>query len=684
LETVNILEGETFIVSNKVGDLEGSPTNTHGLFHQDTRYLSRWILKVNGIRPSTLSVDTLRYFAAQFFLAPVTGAVYVNSKLSIIRTRAAGDGFFEDLTIFNYDTVPVDVVVEIEFEADFADLFEIKDQQAKKGKQYQRKEGNDLVLGYRRDEFVRETRLSVNQPAEFSSSSIVLRARIEAQSKWTAGFDVMIARDAWGAVSTPPKYRHGDLTARPAGKSLDEWKKNAPQLSSSMRSLERTYERSIVDLAALRFFPPFAAGGAIAAAGLPWFMAVFGRDSLITGYQALPFEPELAATALKVLANTQGSTVDDFREEEPGKIIHETRWGELTAFEERPQSPYYGSNDVTPLFLILLDEYERWTGDKQLVASLEGRARAALRWIDEFGDRDGDGYLEYERKNKETGLENQCWKDSWDSIVFADGKLAPTPRACCEIQGYVYDAKMRCARLARDIWNDQKLAAKLEEQARALKERFNRDFWIKSGGYFALALDGQKRQVDALTSNIGHLLWSGIVDKDKAELCVRHLMGPQLFSGWGIRTLAMNMGSYNPIGYHVGTIWPHDNSLIAIGLRRYGYRAEAARLALAILEAAEYFENRLPEAFAGYPRDLTQYPVEYPTACSPQAWATGAPLLMLRSLLGLQPAGEHLIAEAAIPEAIARLELLGIPGRWGRADAFGRGLIRLEPELKAA
>jgi glycogen debranching enzyme len=404
-------------------------------------------------------------------------------------------------------------------------------------------------------------------------------------------------------------------------------------------------------------------------------MALFGRDSIITSFQAMPFAPELAATTLRTLALFQAHVDDPFRDEEPGKILHELRLGEMTAFEERPHSPYYGAADATPLFLVLLEEYERWYGDRELVASLELEARAAIDWIDQFGDRDKDGYVEYERRNPETGLENQCWKDSWDSIAFADGTLAPTPRATCEIQGYVYDAKLRTARLARQIWNDPRWAEKLEKEAADLKRRFNQDFWIPERGFFALALDGKKRKVDSLTSNIGHLLWSGIADDDKAALCVKHLMSDALFSGWGIRTMAQGEGSYNPIGYHVGTVWPHDNSIIAWGLRVAGYRAEAARVARSILEAAELFHHRLPEAFSGYPRFATKYPVEYPTACSPQAWATGAPLLLVRSLLGLDSDGRHLIIDPAVPEPLTELQLLDIPGRWGRMDAFGRARI---------
>jgi glycogen debranching enzyme len=341
----------------------------------------------------------------------------------------------------------------------------------------------------------------------------------------------------------------------------------------------------------------------------------------------------------------------------------------MTAFEERPHSPYYGSADGTMLFLILLDEYERFTGDVDRVRRLEPNARAALAWIDEYGDSDGDGYVEYERRNTETGLENQCWKDSWNSILFADGTLARLPRATCELQGYVYDARRRCGRLAREIWDDNTLGEKLEHQADELKRSFNDDFWLEDRGYYALALDGDKQRVDALTSNIGHLLWSGIVDDDRAEEVVKQLLGPRLFSGWGVRTMAEGDGGYNPIGYHQGTVWPHDNSLIAAGLRRYGYHDEAATIAFAILEAAQYFLGRLPETFAGYERSLTDYPVEYPTACSPQAWATGAPLFLLRILLGLEARSGAIEQHAVLPERIRELALHDLSGPAGTYDA---------------
>ena len=411
-------------------------------------------------------------------------------------------------------------------------------------------------------------------------------------------------------------------------------------------------------------------------------MAIFGRDSILTSLQALPFAPELAATTIRVLGAWQGTRVDDFRDEDPGRIVHEIRAGETAAFEEQPHSPYYGNADATPLYVVLLDEYERWSGDSELVRDREPQARAALAWIDEYADLQGNGYISYQRRNEVTGLENQCWKDSWDSISYRDGRLPGFPRATCELQGYAYDAKIRGARLARTVWKDPEYADQLERQAADLKRRFNSDFWIEDGQYYALALDGDGSQVDALSSNIGHLLWSGIVEKSKAEAVVRHLMGPQLFSGWGVRTLSDGEARFNPVGYHTGAVWPFDNAFIAWGLRRYGFKAEAARIAAGILDAADYFSGRLPEAFAGYERAFTVYPVEYPTACSPQAWSTGTPLLLLRTMLGLEPLGEHLVVEPALPTAVGLLALLNVPGRWGTIDVFGRGGVGEEPKMR--
>jgi len=674
--TISVLEGNNFVVSDLRGDIDASPSEPLGLFAWDTRFLSRWLLTVDGQRPNVLSTDDLDYFYVQFFLVPGTGTIYVDSDLSIMRKRAVGNGFHEDVTILNHKDKPVDLKVRIEAAADFADLFEVKDALKKKGEFYHRIESDRLVLGYRRETFARETLIIPSARAGIDEHSLSFAVHIEPHGEWATSLEVAAVLVGFGENREQTTGGHGDQRARSNMKrSLEKLGEAVPRLSCDWPSLQVTYRQSLIDLAALRFFPITLPGQALPAAGLPWFMTIFGRDSMLVSYQALPFTSELAEATLQALAQQQGTRVDDFRDEEPGKIMHEMRFGEMTAFEERPHSPYYGAADATPLFLILLDEVERWTGNAELVRQLEMEARAALTWIDKYGDRNGDGYVEYSRRNTETGLVNQCWKDSWNSILFADGTLSRLPRATCEIQGYVYDAKMRCARLARTFWDDPELANRLEKEAAELKRRFNQDFWLADREFFALAIDGDGRKVDALTSNIGHLLWSGIVAEDKAEAVVRHLMGPHLYSGWGVRTMAEGEGGYNPIGYHLGTIWPHDNAFIALGLRRYGYREEAARVAMNMLEAATYFKGRLPEAFAGYPRELTDFPVEYPTACSPQAWASGAPLLLLRAMLGLEPAGDHLLIDPAIPSMLGQLELLDIPGRWGRIDAFGRGRV---------
>jgi len=673
---VKILDGNTFVVSDGAGDIEATLTDPTGLFSFDTRFLSKWVLSVDGQRLNALSTDDLQYFETQFFLVPGTGTVYIDAKLSVIRERAVGDGFHEELTILNHDAQPVDLKVRIDAGSDFADLFEVKDALKKKGTYHTRIEKGALVLGYERETFRRETRVSASARAKVDEGGLTFAVHVEPHGSWTTDLSVVTASLGVGGTRRRTKYGRNERQARPnMQRNLDRWVQDAPRLECDEAPLRATYQRSLIDLAALRFSPLSAGGRSLPAAGLPWFMTMFGRDSIFTSLQALPFASELAATTLRELAARQGSRVDDFRDEDPGRILHEMRYGEMTAFEERPHSPYYGSADATPLFVVLLDEYERWTGDRALVRDLEFEARAAVNWVDEYADLMGNGYIWYQRRNEKTGLENQCWKDSWDSISYRDGRLPGFPRATCELQGYAYDAKIRAARLARSVWKDPAFADRLEAEAADLKRRFNRDFWVADEGYFALALDTDGNQVDALSSNNGHLLWSGIVDRSKAKSVVEHLMGPRLFCGWGVRTLAEGEGRYNPIGYHVGTVWPFDNSFIAWGLRRYGFKREAAQIAAGILDAARFFDGRLPEAFGGYHRSVTKYPVQYPTACSPQAWSTGAPLLFLRTMLGLEPVGEHLVVDPALPVEIGHLELLDIPGRWGRIDAFGRGMV---------
>jgi glycogen debranching enzyme len=666
---VTILEGNTFVVSDARGDFDATPTDTSGLFSYDTRFLSRWRLTINGEQLNPLSTDDLQYFEARFFLVPGTGTIYVNATLSVIRRRAVGTGFHEELTILNHADEPVELILRIDAAADFADIFEIKDAAPKRGTHQVLVEPDRLRLRYERETFRRETAIVSSAPAQIDADGLTYQLAIAGHGEWTTDLDVVTADLGWESHVRPKHFRD----ERPDLRSgLQRFLADAPQLEADWEPLRLAYRRSLVDLAALRFSPPIAGGRSLPAAGLPWFMAMFGRDSILTSLQSLPFAPELAATTLRALGDWQGSRVDDFREEDPGRILHEMRYGETAAFEDQPHSPYYGNADATPLFVVLLDEYERWSGDAKLVRELESQARGALAWIDAYGDLTGTGYVSYQRRNEKTGLENQCWKDSWDSISYSDGRLPGFPRATCELQGYAYDAKVRGARLARAFWKDPDYADRLEREAAELKRRFNRDFWVADGQYFALAIDADGSQVDALSSNIGHLLWSGIVDKSKARAVARHLLSPRLYSGWGIRTLAEGEARYNPIGYHTGAVWPFDNSFAAWGLRRYGFKEAAGRVAAGILDAASYFNGRLPEAFAGYDRPLTKYPVQYPTACSPQAWSTGAPLLFLRTMLGLEPMAGHLVVDPALPAGIGQIELLDIPGRWGRLDAFGR------------
>jgi glycogen debranching enzyme len=675
-ELVQILEGNTFVVSDSGGDIEASPTDPTGLFSFDTRFLSHWVLTIDGHRLSPLSTDDLHYYQARFFLVPGSGTVYVDSQLSVIRLREVANGFHEELRVLNHQNDAVRLEIRIDAASDFADLFEVKDALKKKGEYQAEPSAGSLVLRYRRETYMRETSISATAPAEFDEGGLTFKVTVPPHGEWktelhvVAGLGIVESSVRSGARTRGQRRIHRDMA-----RGLEKWLQRAPHLECDWEPLPAIYHRCLTDLAALRFSTLTMPNRALPAAGLPWFMTIFGRDSILTSLQALPFNSELAATTLMALAERQGTRIDDFREEDPGRILHELRYGEMTAFEERPHSPYYGSADATMLWVILLDEYERWTGDVRLVRHLEHAACAALDWIDKYADLQGNGYVSYQRRNQETGLENQCWKDSWDSISYRNGDLPGFPRATCELQGYAYDAKVRGARLAREVWRDTALADRLEREAAELKRRFNRDFWIEDGEYFAVALDGDGRRVDALTSNIGHLLWSGIVDKAKARAVARHLLGPRMFSGWGVRTMAEGDARYNPIGYHVGTVWPFDNSFIAWGLRRYGFKEEAACIAAGILQAAEVFAGRLPEAFGGYARSVTRYPVQYPTACSPQAWSTGAPLLLLRVMLGLEPHREHLLVDPAMPKWIGHLALLDMPGRWRRMDAYGRGRV---------
>ncbi|MFI5832103.1 glycogen debranching N-terminal domain-containing protein [Micromonospora sp. NPDC051300] len=671
-ERVSILDGNTFLVSDRRGNIEPSYDFPTGLFSFDTRFLSTWVLSLDGQLLHALSIDDALSYKTRFFMVPGEPTHYLDAEVSVIRSRSIGGSFDEELTLLNHAEQEKEFRLRLDIGSDFADLFEIKHKREKKGRTTPTVAENSLRLTYRRQGFHREARISSTAPAEVDQNGMTFRIRIPAHGEWTTRLHV--ATVIYGARgedirATLPLGGHRSVAAIEAEQTA--LVEHAPKLGCDCEPLAGAYRRSLNDLAALRY-ESITLGVRLVAAGLPWFMTLFGRDSIFTSLQILPFLPEMIQPTILMLAGLQGGRIDDFRDEEPGKILHELRYGETAGFEEQPHSPYYGAADTTALFVILLDEYERWTGDTTLVRQLEQETRAALAWLDTYGDLLGTGYVWYMTRNPESGLPNQCWKDSPDGISYSDGRLPPFPRATCELQGYAYDAKRRGARMARELWGDPAYADRLEREAAALKERFNRDFWIPEREYYALALDPQGRHVDALASNIGHLLWSGIVDESRAPAVAAHLLGPRLFSGWGVRTLADDQGRYNPIGYHVGTVWPFDNSIIAWGLWRYGFREEAGRICDAMLSASRYFDGRLPEAFAGYERGLTDYPVEYPTACSPQAWSAGTPLLLLRVMLGLEPQGEHLIIDPAVPPGMGRVELLDIPGRWGRVDALGR------------
>ena len=400
---VKILDGNTFVVSDERGDIEASLTDPTGLFSYDTRFLSTWVLTVNGQRLNSLSVDDLNYFETRFFLVPGTGTVYVDSKLSVIRRRAVGNGFREELTILNHEDKPVDLTIRIEAGCDFADLFEVKDALEKKGRYVTRIQEGHLRLGYERDTFKRATLVSASAPARLDKRGLTFRVRIDPHGEWATDLDVVTVIAGYGETHRLPKFaRRGGRQSMEA--NLRRWLDAAPTIECEWDALRATYRRSLVDLAALRFSPPVAGGKSLPAAGLPWFMTMFGRDSIFTSLQALPFAPELAATTLRALGEWQGTRIDDFRDEDPGRILHEMRYGEMTAFEERPHSPYYGCADATALYVVLLDEYERWTGDRRLVRDLEHEARAALSWIDDYADLMGNGYFWYRRRYVETGL----------------------------------------------------------------------------------------------------------------------------------------------------------------------------------------------------------------------------------------------------------------------------------------
>jgi glycogen debranching enzyme len=666
---LTILEGSTFCVSDERGDIVEP---TMGLFAHDTRFLSRWALTINGARPLILSSRKVEYYSAAFFLRnPVVGGLE-HDEISIARERFIGDAMQELLVVSNHAPRRVAFDLSLEMGNDFADIFAVKAYDFSLGDPAHAKplpapvapvydaEDNQFVFAVSDNGFHGLTQVVLSERGETDGSKVTYRVELGPREAWRLRVDVIPAPDGHRTAVQFAERRFGEELARVRA-SLAAWRLRVPQLRGSWDDLAHSFRQSVADLSSLRMDEDPRLPGQLPAAGMPWFMTVFGRDTLITCLQTLLFGPELAQNALHVLAELQAQDDDPEADAEPGKIVHEVRHGKgAEAWFPR----YFGTVDATPLYLILLSEVWRWTDDAGLVRDLRAPALRALEWIDRYGDRDGDGFVEYERRSSR-GLVNQSWKDSGDSQLFHDGHMAATPIAPCEVQGYVYDAKLRLAQLAREVWRERELADRLEREAEELRRRFDEAFWCEArGGYYALALDADKQRVDSLTSNIGHLLWSGIVPPERVDAIVDQLMGEELWSGWGVRTMSAGDAGFNPLAYHNGTVWPHDNSLIAWGLARYGRWPEAQRIVRRLLNASSYFDHQLPEVFAGFTRTETPFPIPYPTAARPQAWAAGAPVLMLQLLLGLQPdRRRHVLGTNApedIPSWAGSLRLTGV------------------------
>ena len=655
--TVTLVEGSSFCISSANGDIH--PEHPHGVFHEDTRILSRWNLSVNGLPLEALTAETKEPYRALFIGRVPRSDGYADSPLIVERLREVGAGIREEITIRNYSSKETECIVSLSVESDFADLFEVKEARVqRRWEESRRPEGDSLVIRAGWQDLVKTVVVDA-AGAEVTTDSLTFRTVVPPRGAWSSRVSVAPAANGGGVPpSSLVRPAAGELS--PSDRRRQQWVAKIPKLHMGNRSIERTLRRSYDDLGALRIEDPAHPERIVVAAGAPWFMTLFGRDSLWASEMALPVDPSLALGTLQTLADRQGKVVDPMSEEEPGKILHEVRLGVSSGLALGGKSAYYGSIDATPQFVMALGSVSRWGFGRDTIAELLPHADRALDWIRNYGDKDGDGFVEYERLNDQ-GLINQGWKDSWDGINFADGTLAEPPIALCEVQALVYSAFMSRAWMAYDA-GDAPLAARLTEEAAQLKKKFNEQFWLPDRGYYAIALDGQKRPVDACASNMGHCLTTGIIDRDKAPMVVERLMSAEMFSGWGVRTLASDMGAYNPASYHNGSVWPHDNALIVAGLVRYGFVEEAQKVAGGILEAAERFGGRLPELFCGFDRGAYDDPVPYPTSCSPQAWASAAPIQLLRSLVGLEPrwTRDRLGVAPALPATYLPLRMQGL------------------------
>ena len=587
-----------------------------------------------------------------------------DSHLVVYRRRYIGRGMREDIEIENFGEEAAYCSVEIVVDADFADLFEVKEGRVHKQGKLGLHTGQPgrVTFTYERSTFTRATHVDFSGEPRISGSHVHYEVIVPPRASWSACMQVT---PVIGELEITPRYQCGQPVERSTpSERLEEWKRRLPVVSTDDDQFGALLDRSAQDVAGLRIFDPEFPDRAVVAAGAPWFMTLFGRDSLITSWMTMLVDPDLRARDARRRSRGSRAPRSTARsEEEPGRILHEMRFGETASLALGGGRIYYGTADATPLFVMLVGELSRWGNRRAEVDALLPAADLALEWISQHGDKDGDGYVEYQRTT-DRGLQNQGWKDSWDSMRNADGSLAATPIALCEVQGYVYAAlvaRSHCATEAGDV----ELATSLLDRADELKRRFNADFWVDSpgGGYFALGLDRDKHPITGVGSNMGHCLWTGIVDEEKAPQVARMLLSTPMFSGWGIRTLSKQTDGYNPVSYHCGGVWPHDNAICAAGLMRYGFVEEAHRVMRGLVDASPWFGDLLPELFSGIDRSDLGFPVSYPTSCSPQAWAAASPLLFLRTLLRFEPdiRNAKLHLAPAVPDWIGTLRLENIP-----------------------
>jgi glycogen debranching enzyme len=634
-----IKEGETFLYSDIEGNLDDRVELGLGLYHRDTRFLSHYRLRISGRDPILLSSSAERGYVSHVDLTnpdlyEEDRAAITQHTLNVRRMRAIRGRLYERIRLKNYNNDAVDLDVDLTFGADFADIFEVRGLSRETRGTYDppRTGERSVAFGYAGEDHVRrETLIEFGvRPVSIEVRGDIVHVSFAVHLPAHETTTIPLVVEPVVAEERPPSGDF-DEVVHALRHSYEDWERECTQIRTDNELFDQLLARGLRDLRALYTEMD---GAGIIAAGIPWYVAPFGRDTLITSHQMLMLSPRPARESLQVLAEYQGTKVDDWRDEDPGKILHEIRKGELAGSGFLPHTPYFGSVDSTPWFLILLAQYFRWTNDLGFVKELLPAAEAALTWIDEYGDLDGDGFVEF-RSRAPRGLRNQGWKDAHDSVMHTDGTIASVPIALAEVQAYVYMAKVRMADVYAAL-GDFERSVRLKDQATVLRRRFQDAFWMEEEGYFAGALDGDKQQVKTIVSNPGHGLYCGIVEPRRAEAVAHRLFDPDMFSGWGIRTMSKDAVGYNPMSYHNGTVWPHDNALIAAGLKRYGFLDATNRIATAMFEAAQHTDYmRLPELFCGFTRRTPSPPVQYPVACSPQAWAAGAPFLLLQGMLGI-------------------------------------------------